>query len=414
MVEELRETDAQVLAISSFHKVVLFVVVLEQPSLLAQTTETYKHFDTLIPRHCTVLVVVHNQYRSAYVRQEEEWRVFVIEVECFPQRLTDTALSLFVLYLASDTASPTDTTVCTGHVRYRSTCTSRLELVGLGNHVSHLVATPTLTLDSHVFAINPWISLFEHFHTWHDRLHRALSRMTICEVYVWYEYYIAITYKVWDVHSRTARCRVAMTIQRIRILFVEIDHDRILLVRVEIFRLEEETFAEDIIGSLPVHEFYCTPIVFTLLRVDVAQLLLSLEVIVRCKEVVAFFEVATSINEYRLLTLATLRVHEIAECIRTFYNLLDALLLDFLHSQAVFLAGTVVGSEVDWFVHLQFHATTEHSCHRVSRSLVRVFDDLGDSQLSIVVATIVFCEHLRSREVLEVELPEVEFVSDQE
>ena len=238
--------------------------------------------------------------------------------------------------------------------------------------------------------------------------------MTICEVHVRYKYYITITYKVWDVHSRTARCRVTMTIQRIGILLVEINHDRILLVRVEIFRLEKETFAEDIIGSLPVHEFYCTPIVFTLLRVDVAQLLLSLEVIVRCKEVVAFFEVATSINEYRLLTLATLRVHEIAECIRTFYNLLDTLLLDFLHSQAVFLASTVVGSEVDRFVHLQFHATTVHSCHRVSRSLVRVFNDLGDSQLSIVVATIVFCEHLRSREVLEVELPEVELVSDQE
>ena len=127
--------------------------------------------------------------------------------------------------------------------------------------------------------------------------------MTICEVYVWYEYYIAITYKVWDVHGRTARCRVAMTIQRIGILFVEIDHDRILLVRVEIFRLEEETFAEDIIGCLPIHEFYSTPIVFTLLRVDVTQLLLSLEVVVRCKEVVAFFEIATSINEYWLLAL---------------------------------------------------------------------------------------------------------------
>ena len=121
MVEELRKTDTQVLAIATFHEVVLFVVVLEHPSLLAQTAETYEELDTLVPRHCTVLVVMHNQDRSLYVRYEEKRRVFNIEVECFPQCLADTALTLFVLYLTSDTASPTDTAISTGHVRYRST-----------------------------------------------------------------------------------------------------------------------------------------------------------------------------------------------------------------------------------------------------------------------------------------------------
>ena len=104
--------------------------------------------------------------------------------------------------------------------------------------------------------------------------------MTFGEVYVRNEHYITVTYEVRDVDSRTAWRRVTATIECVCILFVEVNHHRILLVGIEIFRLEEETFAEDIVSGLPVHEFYGTPVVFALLRVDVAQLLLSLEVIV--------------------------------------------------------------------------------------------------------------------------------------
>ena len=94
----------------------LLVIVLEKPCNLAAAAQCGKELNALVPRNCSVLVVVHNEYRGLHIRYKEQWRVLVVEVITAPEIFANTALSLLILYLTGNSAAPADTAVCTGHI----------------------------------------------------------------------------------------------------------------------------------------------------------------------------------------------------------------------------------------------------------------------------------------------------------
>ena len=351
MVEELRQTDAQVLAVAALAQVVRFVVVLQHPGLFAQTAETVVEFDALPPRHGAVGVVVHDQHGCRHVGHVEQRGVLHIEVEAFPEVLADTALAFLILAGTGDAALPADAAVGAGHVAHRSAGTGRLEAVGLGDQVGHLVTAPALALDGHVVPIDPRV-LAEHVHTRHQALEAALARMSVGIDQVGDKDQIAVAHEIRDIDGRSARGRDAAVVEGLGVALVEVDHHRIFLLGIEIFRLEEQAFERLAVGAGPADELDRAPVVVALLRVDVAHLLLGLEVVGRLPDVVAVFEAAAGI-EQRTAFLAGRNRH-IAEGIRAFIEFLEfrLLLAEVLDGEAMLLGYVIEGREIHRLVGL--------------------------------------------------------------
>ena len=66
VVEELLQTLRDILAVLARLDVVQLTVVLQHPYRLLQTTQSHEHLDTLIPGHCLVGIVVHDQKRCLH------------------------------------------------------------------------------------------------------------------------------------------------------------------------------------------------------------------------------------------------------------------------------------------------------------------------------------------------------------
>ena len=71
VIEELHETDLEVEAVSHTHWSVRFACVVEQPARLAKAFHCHEILDTLIPRHMTIGVVVH----------DEDWGLHLVHIE---------------------------------------------------------------------------------------------------------------------------------------------------------------------------------------------------------------------------------------------------------------------------------------------------------------------------------------------
>lgn len=93
MVEELLETDRDVLAVAALFQVVCFAIVLEHPDWFLKAAESHEHFDALIPRHCSVVIIVHYQERCFDTIGVENRGVRDIKLRGIPKVSSNTALS---------------------------------------------------------------------------------------------------------------------------------------------------------------------------------------------------------------------------------------------------------------------------------------------------------------------------------
>ncbi len=205
MVEELLKPAGQVLAIAALAKIMSLVVVLEQPCRLAKAAKVAEELDSLIPRNCTIGIIVHDKNRSGNLVYEEYRRILYIKVKTtlIPQRLADTALTVLILHCTGHTTLPTDTAVSTGHVAHRSTCASGTEHIGTGNKVCGLIATPALALDSHMLLVDNRELLAHGLSSGANTIISALAGMTGFINDIRDKYSVTVTYIHGYIHGRT-------------------------------------------------------------------------------------------------------------------------------------------------------------------------------------------------------------------
>ena len=151
--DELLHTNLDVELIRSLGRPVWFASIVQHPCRLAETLQCHEVFDTLIPRHMTVLIVMHNQNRSLYLIHQEQRRVFVVTAWVIPWSGAQTALGMFVLERTCQARTPTDTTVSTEHIHYRSTRFDSSEQTGTGCQISYLITAPAMTLRTNLLFV---------------------------------------------------------------------------------------------------------------------------------------------------------------------------------------------------------------------------------------------------------------------
>ena len=157
VVEEIRQTLAQVFGILTIGEIMGLSVIFKQPGGFAQTTERHKHLDSLIIGNSTIGIVVHDEHRGLYLGVIEEGRVLYVEVEAAPEVFANTALCLLILELAAYSCAPSDASISTCHIANGSTGSTCSKHISVGYEISYLIAAPTLTLDGHVGTIHPLI-----------------------------------------------------------------------------------------------------------------------------------------------------------------------------------------------------------------------------------------------------------------
>ncbi len=177
---------------------------------------------------------MHNQQRCFHLIGKEKWRVLNIELQRIVHGGSDTRLGLLILKLAASARVPPDSTVCTGHVRYGRSGTGCLKHIGLGNEVGYLITSPALSLYRHVLLIHPAV-LGKSFRPRDNRVVGIPARLPHCIVNIGSENNITAADKKWNIDGRSAGCRREPAIQFIGMLFIEINHHRILFERIKIF-----------------------------------------------------------------------------------------------------------------------------------------------------------------------------------
>ncbi len=164
VVEELLQTDGDVLAVLACADIVRLAVVLQHPYGLLQAAQRHEHLDALIPRHCAVLVVVHDEQRRIDAVSVEHRGVGDVELRCFPQVAAYARLSALILRLARFARTPSYAAESGGHVCHRRARAGASEHVGARNKERCLVAAPALSVDADAVTIYPRVFLAEVFH----------------------------------------------------------------------------------------------------------------------------------------------------------------------------------------------------------------------------------------------------------
>ena len=72
MIEELLQSDAQILAVSTLYQVMFLLVILQHPDFLAQSALSHENFDVLIASHSCIVVIVHDEQLWSYLVCLEE------------------------------------------------------------------------------------------------------------------------------------------------------------------------------------------------------------------------------------------------------------------------------------------------------------------------------------------------------
>src|SRR5690606_2413102 len=62
MIKKLLLTDLYVFPIPPFHYIMCVIIVIQHPAGLSHTTKCHKHFNALVPRHGTIVIIGHNRY----------------------------------------------------------------------------------------------------------------------------------------------------------------------------------------------------------------------------------------------------------------------------------------------------------------------------------------------------------------
>ena len=210
VIEELFQTDGQVTTVLTTRKVVSLTVILEHPSRLAKAPQAHEQLDALIPRNCTVVIVMHDEQRGIDLVRVEDRRIFDVKLEAalVPERAADAALAVLVLADAAASGSPAYAAVRAGHIAYRGACAAADKHIGAGYKIRHLISAPALALDSHPLAVDEAELVAHGLGAGTDAVICALARMSGLVNDIRYKDYISIADVVCVIDYGTARGRI--------------------------------------------------------------------------------------------------------------------------------------------------------------------------------------------------------------
>ena len=210
VIEELFQTDGQVTTVLTTRKVVSLTVILEHPSRLAKAPQAHEQLDALIPRNCTVVIVMHDEQRSIDLVRVEDRRIFNVKLEAsfVPKSASYAALAVLVLADSAASGTPADAAVGAGHIAYRGACAAADKHISAGNKIRHLISAPALALDSHPVAVYELELVAHGLGAGTDAVICALARMSGLVNDIRYKDYISIADVVCVIDYGTARGRI--------------------------------------------------------------------------------------------------------------------------------------------------------------------------------------------------------------
>ena len=202
---------------------------------------------------------------------------------------------MFILEGTGQTGSPTDTAISTEHVHYRSTRLDSSEQTGTGSQISHLVTTPAVTLGTDTLFV--YITSGQHFvYTWHHAIVAAFARITVTIAYIRIEDNVTVAQIHAIIDGRTVRFRHTIFVQSFRVTFVKVYDHRILLVRIEVSRLVDDTFQFTAVQRCPWNQLGSSPNIRFLLLDALSKLDAFLERSVCSPYIRKYFKVFTGID----------------------------------------------------------------------------------------------------------------------
>ena len=201
---------------------------------------------------------------------EEERRVGDVLVTRGPKVVTDSALRLLVLKHSTSTTAPSNATVGAGHVADRGARFGTGKHVGLGDQVRRLVTAPTVPLHSDVIFVHKALGN-QVANTWQDRIGRTRTRLSCLVRNVRNEDEISPAHIEAVANDGATGRRRIVTMEVVGVSLIEIDQQRILLVRIEVVGSKQDPVERLAVVGFPVHQFSRSPGVVFLLWIDVAH-----------------------------------------------------------------------------------------------------------------------------------------------
>src|SRR5205085_10709737 len=136
--------------------------------------------------------------------------------------------------------APADAAVSAGHVHYGGAGLGGFEAIRLRDHVGDLVTTPTVSLDADVIFVNEAF-VDNGLNGGQNALQRIATRIAGFVNDVRHENQVTVAEIVRRV-DRSARAGIAKLMKALRQALVDINDHRVLLLRIEVIRLEQQSF----------------------------------------------------------------------------------------------------------------------------------------------------------------------------
>src|SRR5678809_71893 len=131
---------------------------------------------------------------------------------------------MLVLKLARQSCSPANAAVGAGHIRNRRAGRGSLESSRLRDHISDLITTPTVALNSDRLLIDKAL-VYNRLNRWQNTSECALTRMPDGVNDIRHQYQVAVACVVRGI-DRMARPRVHETMQSFRQRLVDVHNHR--------------------------------------------------------------------------------------------------------------------------------------------------------------------------------------------
>ncbi len=155
------------------------------------------------------------------------------------------------------TSAPANPAVGADHVRDRRPCLHSREHVRARDEVRDLIAAPRVSLDPDPFRIDVTLS-DDGIDGGDDALFGALARIARLVDDVGHQHDVAVADIARDVDAG-GRIRSAIVVQPLAQLLVDVDHQRILLRRIEVLGLDENRAQRLAVGVDVAHQLRLPP-----------------------------------------------------------------------------------------------------------------------------------------------------------
>src|SRR5581483_7302586 len=164
---------------------------------------------------------------------------------------------MLVLKLPWNTWAPADAIVSADHIRNRSARSRGTKTIGTGNHVGDLVPAPAMPLNTdrlliHKSAVHYFLNRRKH------TVQSALSREANLVGDIRFQYQIAVADVVTHI-DRMLWAGLDIVVHALRKALVDVHQQRILLLRIEIFRLIERPFQRHAVRALEMNQLRGAP-----------------------------------------------------------------------------------------------------------------------------------------------------------